>query len=88
MFQHTVLLSSFIKIIPPALNNPNTGVTFYSYPSGTAPFTYLWNFSNGTTSTLASPTINLTSTSDPFSGPDSIETTSILSGDRLILVLE
>ena len=34
-------------------------VNFQSFPVGTPPFNYQWQFSNGTTSTLANPGINL-----------------------------
>jgi PKD repeat protein len=47
----------YATAVPDSTNNGF--VYFSSFPSGTAPFTYQWFFSNNTTSTLANPYINL-----------------------------
>ncbi len=53
--------SGFCSVFATAIpDSSNTGFVFFSsFPTGTAPFSYSWVFSNGTTSTQANPYINM-----------------------------
>jgi PKD repeat protein len=47
--------SVVIAAVPDSTNN--NSYTFYAYPTGTAPFSYSWMFSDGTTSNAMNPSV-------------------------------
>jgi PKD repeat protein len=53
--------SVVVAAVPDSTNN--NSFTFYAYPTGTAPFSYSWMFSDGTTSSAINPSVQFYSNS-------------------------
>jgi hypothetical protein len=53
--------SVLVAAVPDSTNN--NSFTFYAYPTGTAPFSYSWMFSDGTTSSAINPSVQFNNNS-------------------------